>query len=190
MAPEVLKRQGHDRRLDIYGLGVLLYTFLAGKTPFYKGKRQRTWDAILHNKLEMPANMDEDTTSLIMQLMERDPEQRLGCNNTEDVRAHPFFSEVDFDALLARSVAAPAGAPHKSAEKTKGSMRRSDVFGSGANSDILRLVQCFSSGTPAATQKSWENWDFSCTENSGSRSGQGSETLRRIFSCSSGTSTE
>jgi hypothetical protein len=134
----------------------------------------------MQSKLEMPAHITEDAASVISQLMERDPDQRLGCNSTEDVRTHAFFSEVDFEALLARSVAAPAGSPCKCVEKAKGSMRRRDVFGD-ADFGIMRLAQCFSSGTTVADATTWENWDFSCTEDSNAKFAVKKEKMQTLF---------
>jgi serine/threonine protein kinase len=166
IAPEVIFREGHDRRIDLYGLGALLYTFLSGETPFYAVERQRTWKGILSDTLEMPANATEDAAALITQLMDRYPEKRLGSCSTEDVRTHPFFSGVDFEALLKRSVPAPEGAPcvrRPSVEKrTKTHLRRCDIF-ADAECEGSRLKQCFCAGrgrTAPADSNAWTSWDF------------------------------
>ena len=35
LAPEILNRSGHNKTLDYYTLGVLLYEFLTGMPPYY-----------------------------------------------------------------------------------------------------------------------------------------------------------
>jgi serine/threonine protein kinase len=47
------KEKGHDKTVDFYSLGVLIYEMLSGAPPFYsKDKRQ-----MLKNRLEKPLEM-------------------------------------------------------------------------------------------------------------------------------------
>lgn len=48
VAPEVLKRQGYDKACDIWSLGILLHTMLAGFPPFATS-RDDTPEQILQN---------------------------------------------------------------------------------------------------------------------------------------------
>lgn len=34
MAPEMIKKEGHDKKIDIWAIGVLLYEMVFGKPPF------------------------------------------------------------------------------------------------------------------------------------------------------------
>jgi len=84
VAPEVLKRQGYDAAVDIWSLGVLMYTMLCGKTPFASGPDD-TPSQILKNIGDGPVDMSSsawtDVTDLAKDLLSKmlhiDPHQRL-----------------------------------------------------------------------------------------------------------------
>uniref|UniRef100_A0A4W5NHE0 non-specific serine/threonine protein kinase n=1 Tax=Hucho hucho TaxID=62062 RepID=A0A4W5NHE0_9TELE len=84
VAPEVLKRQGYDEGCDVWSLGVLLYTMLAGFTPFANGPED-TPDEILsrigsgHFALT-GGNWDavsDAAKDLVSKMLHVDPHQRL-----------------------------------------------------------------------------------------------------------------
>lgn len=58
----------------------------------------------MNSPLTFPSSMSPDAQSLIKGLLTRDPDQRLGG---EAVKAHPFFSDIDWDKLEKREIPAP-----------------------------------------------------------------------------------
>ena len=48
----------------------------------------------------MKPYFSQEATSLLNQLLERDPSRRIGAqNDAADLKAHPFFNDVDWDAV-------------------------------------------------------------------------------------------
>ena len=41
LAPEMIDKSGHDERLDIWCIGVLVYELLTGKTPFVVNNKRK-----------------------------------------------------------------------------------------------------------------------------------------------------
>ncbi|XP_054653438.1 ribosomal protein S6 kinase alpha-1 isoform X4 [Dunckerocampus dactyliophorus] len=99
VAPEVLKRQGYDEGCDIWSLGVLLYTMLAGFTPFANGPED-TPNEILNrigNGHFSLSGGNWDTVSdaakdLVSKMLHVDPHQRL---TAKQVLRHPWIVQRD-----------------------------------------------------------------------------------------------
>ena len=78
LAPEMLTMQGHGKSVDWYLLGVLLYEMVVGQIPYYSTNKQQLLENIENAELYFPRNLSNPLKSLILQLMDRDPQSRLG----------------------------------------------------------------------------------------------------------------
>merc|ERR1711865_296917 len=125
MAPEILEGHAESGRLvDMYGLGVLVFNMLSGALPFTGKSRKKLFENICTAPITFPAKFGgEHAKELVSRLMERNPTQRLGSSQTEFVQYHPFFAEMDFEALMKQEVPVPV---------TKRSSIFSRIFASAA----------------------------------------------------------
>ncbi|XP_056413395.1 ribosomal protein S6 kinase alpha-1 isoform X4 [Hyla sarda] len=99
VAPEVLKRQGYDEGCDIWSLGILLYTMLAGYTPFANGPED-TPDEILarigSGKFTLRGGnwntVSESAKDLVSRMLHVDPHRRL---TARQVLQHEWITKRD-----------------------------------------------------------------------------------------------
>jgi p70 ribosomal S6 kinase len=109
MAPEILTRSGHDKAVDWWSLGALMYDMLTGGPPFTADSRKKTIEKILKGKLTFQPFLSANAKDLLKRLLRRNANQRLG-RGTEDgaqIRQHCFFKNIDFKALLNFQVPPP-----------------------------------------------------------------------------------
>lgn len=107
MAPEVVGRRGYSWQVDWWSLGVVLWELLFHKRPFDGRSADKMTQSILKDPLRFPPNVEEfcsaDAQDFLRGLIDRNPKQRLGCRSRsrgmDDIRNHPWFSAVDWDAL-------------------------------------------------------------------------------------------
>ena len=97
VAPEVLKKQGYDAAVDIWSLGVLMYTMLSGTTPFAAGPEDQP-EVILERigvgAVVMSGGTWDTVTDLAKDLLRKmlhvDPNQRLSA---AQVLHHPWIRQ-------------------------------------------------------------------------------------------------
>lgn len=109
MAPEILMHSGHNRAVDWWSLGALMYDMLTGSPPFTAENRKKTIDKILKCKLNLPPYLTQDARDLIKKLLKKSPAQRLGGGVADalDVQKHHFFRQISWEDLLVRRVDPP-----------------------------------------------------------------------------------
>ena len=95
LAPEIIKEQGHDERVDIWCIGVLLFELITGSVPFRGNDIETLKSNILHLKITWPKEMNPDAKDLISKILKLDPNKRLPL---EDMLQHPFFLKYFPDA--------------------------------------------------------------------------------------------
>ncbi|XP_025054545.1 ribosomal protein S6 kinase alpha-1 isoform X4 [Alligator sinensis] len=99
VAPEVLKRQGYDEGCDIWSLGILLYTMLAGYTPFANGPNDTPEEILLRiggGKFSLKGGnwdtISDAAKDLVSKMLHVDPHQRL---TAKQVLQHPWITQKD-----------------------------------------------------------------------------------------------
>lgn len=94
LSPEVFESGKYDASVDWWSLGVVLWEMLSGDVP-------------TNGVLEKPWYMSMGAFNVCYRLMERDARRRLGACGSEEVKRHPFFGSVDWEAMRERRVKPP-----------------------------------------------------------------------------------
>ncbi|KAK5991529.1 Serine/threonine-protein kinase gad8 [Cladobotryum mycophilum] len=102
LAPELLLGQGYNKTVDWWTLGVLLYEMLTGLPPFYDENTNEMYRKILSEPLHFSEVVPPAAKDLLTKLLNRDPKKRLGANGSAEIKAHPFFHDIDWRKLLQR----------------------------------------------------------------------------------------
>ena len=91
IAPEILeKKNGHSYEVDIWSLGVVMYTMLFGRPPFETADVKLTYKRIKMNSYKFPENIkvDERAKKLIESILVLDPAKRPSL---DEIAQHDFF---------------------------------------------------------------------------------------------------
>ncbi|BFZ00977.1 hypothetical protein BsWGS_04016 [Bradybaena similaris] len=78
LAPEIILSKGHNKAVDWWSLGVLIYEMLAGYPPYYAENPFGIYEKIIAGKIEWPKHIDSVAKDLIKKLLNPDRTRRLG----------------------------------------------------------------------------------------------------------------
>ncbi len=103
LAPEMLRRTGHSHSIDWYLLGVLIYEMLVGVPPYFNTSKTKLFENIQQGPLKIPHTMPHDARQIILLLLNRNPQKRLGAmRDAEEVKEHEFFASINWDTVASK----------------------------------------------------------------------------------------
>ncbi|CCD62913.1 Non-specific serine/threonine protein kinase [Caenorhabditis elegans] len=104
MAPEMIRKVGHDHAVDVWALGILMYDMFMGGPPFTGETPADKDKSILKGKVRLPPKLSASGKDLIKRIIKRDPTLRI---TIPDIKEHEFFEEIDWDKLMAHDFEPP-----------------------------------------------------------------------------------
>ncbi|PNF18779.1 hypothetical protein B7P43_G01667 [Cryptotermes secundus] len=147
IAPEILQELDYGPSVDWWALGVLMYEMMAGQPPFEADNEDDLFESILHDDVLYPVWLTKEAVSILKGFMTKNPARRLGCvaaHGTEEaIRNHPFFREMDWDALEGRRVKPPFKPKIKSKKDAlnfDAEFTKEDPVLTPVNADVVRAI--------------------------------------------------
>ncbi|CAG7848303.1 Serine/threonine-protein kinase cek1 [Serendipita indica DSM 11827] len=104
LAPEtILGLSEDDRCVDWWALGIITYEFLYGIPPFHAETPDKVFENILSRRIDWHEEWIEyspEARDFMERLLVSDPTKRLGMNGAQEVKAHPWFAEIEWDKVM------------------------------------------------------------------------------------------
>jgi len=109
LAPEVVEDEDYGTPVDWWSLGVVLYEMITGRSPFSSSDHEELFRQILTAEIYYPSSLSAGAKDILQALLQRDPKLRLGSGpgDGDEIKAHHFFSNIDFVKLEKREVRPP-----------------------------------------------------------------------------------
>ncbi|KAJ2384276.1 hypothetical protein GGI05_005061, partial [Coemansia sp. RSA 2603] len=102
MAPEILDASiSYEFSVDWWSLGILIYEMLTGSVPFKGKSPAQISKNIAKTKVKYPVYMTPDAKDLVIRLLRKNPDQRLGYGpkGVDMLKKHRFFRKINWDRL-------------------------------------------------------------------------------------------
>ena len=91
IAPEMLMKKGHDTRVDIWSIGILMFELLSGYSPFVAKTNQELYQNIRRLKIQWPKDMPPLAKNLISKILKLNP---LDRPSFDEILNHQWFKQT------------------------------------------------------------------------------------------------
>ena len=104
LAPEIIRRTGHDCSVDYWCLGIFLFELTHGSAPFHAKNQNCIARNIIrgYEFVSVPSQFSSGLSDLISNLLVSDQSRRLGFSRhvgIQDVKNHRWFAGCDWNGL-------------------------------------------------------------------------------------------
>lgn len=107
-SPEHALGQHVDAKADVFSLGIVAFEALANIRLFARGSPFETIGAIVQDPIpsltDVPLDLPSELTTLVDEMLSREPEDRIGGCNEVAIRLRAMLDEPDDHAPLAQAV--------------------------------------------------------------------------------------
>ena len=94
MSPEMIDKTGHNEKIDIWSIGVLLFELLTGD-QVWAGENLATIEYNIRNlRISWPEDMNGFPSELIKKILKKNPKERISLT---DMLNDPFFTQYFFN---------------------------------------------------------------------------------------------
>jgi len=110
MAPEIILNQGHNKAVDWWTTGIIIFEMLVGFPPFEANDPMELYKAIVQNNIKWPHKVSQTAQGCIAALLRSGPADRLGSGKqgAEGIKKDPFFKKiVAWQSLVTKKIEAP-----------------------------------------------------------------------------------
>ena len=112
MSPEVMKSLNHSFCADFFAIGVMGYEFMKGERPYNGKNRKEIKEQIMKKQAEIKIedlneNWTKESADFINKLLIREPENRLGYNNINELKEHPWLKYYPWALIKDKKLPSP-----------------------------------------------------------------------------------
>ena len=104
MAPEIVKKQSYDHKVDVWSAGVVIYAMLSGRLPFFGNRKEQVYASICNDEVPMHSsgwqNKSDEVKDFIRLALAKSPAQRP--SSTELMR-HPWLTKANSSAKKSKA---------------------------------------------------------------------------------------